>query len=96
MTDRKNGEKAEAAHVDGLHAAVLGSDFGLLDGQQVGSRHRDHCAATVETHTHTQRHRRMVRLEAPGDWLVDQDWRGVQYLRMVQLGSTPLMVGSSL
>lgn len=58
------------AHIDSLHAAVLGSDFGLLDGQQVGSCHRDHRAAAVDTHTHrdTDTHGQLLR----SDWLLDQ------------------------
>lgn len=67
---KKHGEKAAVAHVDGLHAAVLGSDFGLLDGQQVGSRHRDHRAAAVETHTHMHRHRCTVRFWALMGWWI--------------------------
>ena len=36
-----------AAHVNGLHSSVLGADFGLLDGEQVGSCDGDQRAATV-------------------------------------------------
>lgn len=37
------------SYVISFHSSVLGSDFGLLDGQQVGSCYCDHRTATAHT-----------------------------------------------